>query len=263
MAFILAVVEEQLSELLYKISEDYKIDYEELCERYLGTVEVPRAPKAPRKAAKKAAAEDVEMCRGRTAKGQPCKKKAAEGCDGFCKTHAPKADSEEEEGESEGPKICCGRTAKGQKCKKRATSGSDYCKTHEPKMDELDMEEEEEEKPVLCKGLTGKKQPCKKKAVCDGYCKTHQKGPFKLKEPEHNHEPGEPSEGCDSCTLYGNPVEEETDEIEIQPRRSERIKLQKLLENVEQEKMDEEELEELQDLESFAADLEKSLEEED
>lgn len=165
-------------------------------------------------------------------------------------------------------KKCCGKTAKGQPCKKNACGDSDYCKTHEPKED---TEEEEDEKVEMCQGVTGKKQPCKKKAVCDGYCKTHSKGPFKLKEPVHNHEPGEDAEGCDSCSMYGDPVNGETsnmriieDEGETNVRRSERIKLQKLLENVEQEKMDDDEEEEgIEDLESFARALEEELAEED
>lgn len=266
MAFILELVEEKLNALLYQIAEDYQLDYEELSERYMGQVMEKPEPKkaAPRK---KAGGEEKKKCCGKTAKGQPCKKNAADGSD-YCKTHEPKKELEEEEGsgsDEDGPKMCKGKTSKGQPCKKRAGSGSDYCKTHEPKED---TEEEEDDKVEMCQGVTGKKQPCKKKAVCDGYCKTHSKGPFKLKEPVHNHEPGEDAEGCDSCSMYGDPVNGESSQMRIieedQPvRRSERIKLQKLLENVDQEKMDEEEEEGIEDLESFAKALEEELAEED
>ena len=257
MAFILELVEEKLNALLYQIAEDYQLDYEELSERYMGQVMEKPAPKekVPRKKA-----EEKKKCCGKTAKGQPCKKNAADGSD-YCKTHAPKEELEVEEcSDEEGPKMCKGKTSKGQKCKKKAGSGSDYCKTHEPKED---TEEEEDEKVEMCQGVTGKKQPCKKKAVCDGYCKTHSKGPFKLKEPVHTHEPGEVDESCDSCSMYGDPVNGENGEIVL--RRSERIKMNKLLENVEEEKMDgsDDETGELEDLESFAKALEEELAEED
>lgn len=273
MAFILMNLEEQLSALLWQIAQDYELDHGELCERYLGTTEVakPAAPK--RAAAKKASGGEKKKCCGRTVKGAPCKKNALDGSD-YCKTHGPKEATEtEEETEAEGPKLCCGKTSKGAACKKRAASGSDYCKTHEPK-EEL-QEEEEEEKPEMCQALTGKKQPCKKKAVCDGFCKTHSKGgPLKLKEPVHNHEPGEEAEGCDSCSMYGDPIngasrkveiidEDAEEEVEKPVRRSERLKLQKLLEHVETENMDEIDEEGADDLLSFAQQLEEELEAEE
>lgn len=262
MAFILELVEEKLSALLYQIAEDYDLSHEELCERYLGSVVELPVQKTKTVTRSKKAAEKKKCC-GKTAKGQPCKKNACEGSD-YCKTHAPKEELTEEEAHSDedGPKMCKGKTSKGQKCKKRASSGSDYCKTHEPK--EEAEEEEEEEKVEMCQGVTGKKQPCKKKAVCDGYCKTHSKGPFKLKEPVHNHEPGEEDESCDSCSMYGDPVNGESSNIVL--RRSERIKMAKLLENVEEEVMDgddEEAGDELEDLESYAKQLEQALAEEE
>lgn len=264
MAFILQSIETQLSDLLWQIAEDYGLDHGELCERYLGC-EVP-----PKKAAKaKVSSDGAKKCCGKTAKGLPCKKNAVGGSD-YCNTHKPSHESEgEAEVESDGPKMCCGKTAKGQKCKKKASSGSDYCKTHEPKMNELDYEEEEETE--MCKAVTGKKQPCKKKAVCDGFCKTHSKGPFKLKEPVHTHEPGEEDENCDSCSLYGDPVNGsktrieiiEDEEVEKAPRRSERIRLTKLLEQVETEPVGEDDEEDAEDLMSFAEALEKQMAEED
>lgn len=268
MAFILQSLESQLSDLLWQISEDYELDYEELSTRYLGcTIPAPER-KEPKKKKSAESTSEKKKCCGKTVKGTECKKNALEGSD-YCKTHMPASDSSDE-GESEGPKLCCGKTSKGQNCKKRAASGSDYCKTHEPKMDELD--EEEEEAPEMCKALTGKKQPCKKKAVCDGFCNTHKKGPFKLKEPAHTHEPGEEDSDCPSCSLYGDPVNGSTSELEIvssppespKPvRRSERIRLNALLENIEQEKMDgdetEDEDEAMDDLMSFARNLESEL----
>ena len=273
MAFILQMVESQLSDLLWQISQDYELDYEELSERYLGATVTPAVRKAPakEKSKKKASSTDEKKkCCGKTVKGGDCKRNAVDGSD-YCKIHEPK-DEGESEGESDGPKLCCGKTSKGQKCKKRAASGSDYCKTHEPKMDELDEEGEEEQEQEMCKALTGKKQPCKKKAVCDGFCNTHKKGPFKLKEPAHTHEAGEADEDCPSCSLYGDPVNGSTSEIEIvsspppapkKPvRSSERIRLKALLDQVEQEKMDDGE-EAIEDLMSFAQALESELAAED
>lgn len=290
MASILQSLESQLSDLLWQIAEDYGLDHGELCERYLGSVVTPKV-----RATKSAKGKGVEKkkCCGKTVKGGACKKNALDGSD-YCKTHMPKEELEEEcesGGETDGPKICCGKTSKGKPCKKRAASGSDYCKTHGPKESE-EEEGEDEEEVVMCKAVTGKKQPCKKKATCDGYCNTHKKGPFKLKEPAHTHEPGEEDDDCASCSLYGDPVngaksamkiiedeastsrkhkrwadetEEEAEEAP-QPRRSERIRLAKLLEHVEQEKMDgdeEDEEEAMEDLLSFAKELESQMEEEE
>lgn len=286
MAFILQAVESHVNDLLWQISEDYGLDHGELCERYLGVTATPKAPRAEKAKAggrkKAAGSSDKKKCAGKTVKGQACRKNAMEGCD-YCSTHMPKEDSDETDGEAdEGPKKCAGKTVKGKACTRNAASDSDYCKLHEPKMEELDEETEGDDEK--CKAVTGKKKPCRNKAVCEGFCKTHSKGPFKLKEPVHNHEPGEEDEDCDSCAQYGDPVngskkwidiveaeeaEEESVASTVPKRRSERIKLKKLLE-VAQEKMDgddedeaEEDGEGVEDLLSFAQELEKQMLEEE
>ena len=213
------VIEKGLFDLLHRIAEDYELDYEEMCERYMSAP----APVQAKKAASRArTSSPPPTCRGRTAKGQPCKKKAADGCDGYCKTHAPKDDAESGD-ENEGPVMCRARTAKGQPCKKKAAEGG-YCKTHAPK---VELESESEDEPAICKGMTGKKQPCKKKAAdgCDGYCKTHKdSGPFKL-NPVHTHEPEEVSEDCEACSVYGDPVNSPPARREYTiVRRSDRLK---------------------------------------
>lgn len=193
-------LEKGLYDLLHRISADYELDYEELCERYMS------APAPKRRGSVKASAEsEACACKGKTAKGQACKKKAVTGSE-YCKTHEPK-DSEESEGETE-VRMCKGKTAKGQACKKKAADGCDFCKIHAPK-ETLEEDETEEAVARVCKGVTGKKKPCKKKAAdgCD-YCAAHKdSGPFKLPGGEtHTHEAGEYSEDCDACSQYGDPV---------------------------------------------------------
>lgn len=239
------VIEKGLFELLQRIAEDYELDYEEMCDRYMS---------APAPAPKKAAARRARTgspppaCRGRTAKGQQCKKKASEGCDGFCKTHAPKEDADSSD-EAEVPVTCRAKTAKGLPCKKKASEGG-YCKTHAPK-EELESESEEEPAVPICKGMTGKKQPCKKKASegCNGYCKTHKdSGPFKL-NPSHSHPPDEADEDCEACSVYGDPVNSPAKKREFTVvRRSERLK--KVEPEPEEEPVDEEGAE---DMLAFAA----------
>ena len=214
------IVEKGLFDLLHRIAEDYELDYDEMCERYMS------APGPKRAVSRKVrTGSPPALCLGKTAKGQPCKKKASDGCDGYCKTHAPK--DEDSEGENEGPVMCRAKTAKGQPCKKKASEGA-YCKTHAPKEKvDLESEAEEEEAIPICKGMTGKKQPCKKKASdgCNGFCKTHKdSGPFKL-NPVHGHGPEEISEDCEACSVYGDPVNSPPQKKAYTVvRRSERLK---------------------------------------
>jgi hypothetical protein len=207
------IVEKGLFDLLHRIAADYELDYDELCERYMSA----EAPKVSR------GRSPSSVCRGKTAKGQACKKKASDGCDGYCKTHAPK-DSDGSGDEVEVPVTCRSKTAKGLPCKKKAVDGG-YCKTHAPK-EELESEAEDES-VVICRGMTGKKQPCKKKASegCNGFCKTHKdSGPFKL-NPVHAHGPEEISEDCEACSVYGDPVNSPPQKKAYTVvRRSERLK---------------------------------------
>ena len=244
------VIEQGLFDLLHRIAGDYDLDYNEMCERYMSAP--GPSPKVPviRKSSTGSA------CKGKTAKGLPCKKKAVDGCDGYCKTHAPKADSDDE-AESSGPVMCKAKTAKGLPCKKKSADGCDgYCKTHAPKEDEV-LESESEVDVDTCKGMTGKKQPCKKKAAegCDGYCKTHKgTGPFRL-EPVHTHWPDEVDEDCDACSAYGDPVNSPVSKKEFTiVRRSER--LSKKVEIVEEEE------EGVEDMLAFAKALQEQMEEE-
>ena len=216
------IVEKGLFDLLQRIAEDYELDYDEMCERYMSA---PGPKRAVRREKAVRTGSPPPLCRGKTAKGQPCKKKASDGCDGYCKTHAPK--DEDSEGENEGPVMCRAKTAKGQPCKKKASEGA-YCKTHAPKEKvDLESEAEEEEAIPICKGMTGKKQPCKKKASdgCNGFCKTHKdSGPFKL-NPVHGHGPEEISEDCEACSVYGDPVNSPPQKKAYTVvRRSERLK---------------------------------------
>jgi len=252
MDFLLSI-EKGVYDLLRRVSEDYELDYNELCERYMST----SAPSPVKRSRKKASSEvgEVTMCQGKTAKGQACKKKAAAGCD-FCSVHKPKDDADESEGEVE-VKMCKGKTAKGQPCKKKG--GEDgYCKVHKPlNEDDVSEGEGEEEEVKKCQALTGKKQPCKKKALdgCD-YCAAHKnKLPFKMPgQEEHTHEPDEECDDCDACSQYGDPVNspDTKRKFKVVTRRSER--LMKLAE-AEQETMDEDE-----DLEEFAKQLQAEME---
>lgn len=173
------IVEKGLFDLLHRIAGDYELDYDELCERYM-SAPGPKSSRGSTRSSVSRTSSPPPLCGGKTAKGQPCKKKAADGCDGFCKTHVPKSDTDVED---DVPVNCRSKTAKGQPCKKKAADGCDgYCKTHVPKVD-LESESEADDEPDICRGMTGKKQPCKKKAAdgCDGFCKTHKdSGPFKL-----------------------------------------------------------------------------------
>jgi hypothetical protein len=241
------IVEKGLFDLLHRIAADYELDYDELCERYMSAP----APKVARVRAVRAVrtGSPPPTCRGRTAKGLACKKKASEGCDGYCKTHAPKDDGSGDEVDV--PVTCRAITAKGLPCKKKASEGCNgYCKTHGK--EELESESEDES-VVLCKGMTGKKQPCKKKASegCNGYCKTHKDSvPFKL-NPVHDHAPEDVSEDCEACSVYGDPVNSPAAKREFTiVRRSERLKEQaKAWSDVEEDE------DETQDMESYAAAL--------
>ncbi len=244
-------LERGLFDLLARIAEDYGLDYEEMCDRYMSA---PAPAKKSRSSTRPPrTGSPPKVCQGKTAKGQPCKKKACSGSD-FCKTHEPKeaTDSDTEEAP---PKLCQGKTAKGQPCKKKACAGSDFCKTHEPLVSEGEEDDEESiTAPKLCKGLTGKKKPCKKKACAGGdYCAAHTgEGPFKLpvssstKAAIHTHEPGETSEECDACSQYGDPVNSPA------ARREYRIVTRSVSKKVVEE--DEE------DMTEFAEKLQKELE---
>jgi|LakMenE01Jun11ns_1017448.scaffolds.fasta_scaffold9684126_1 hypothetical protein len=231
------VIEQGLFDLLRRIAGDYDLDYNDLCERYMSAPGPEPTVPVVRKVS------SGSTCKGKTAKGLSCKKKSVDGCDGYCKTHAPKGDAESD-GETSGPVMCKGKTAKGSACKKKASDGCDgYCKTHAPKEEEV-LESESEVEVDICKGMTGKKQPCKKKAAdgCDGYCKTHKgTGPFRL-EPVHSHAPGDVDEECDACSSYGDPVNSPVSKREFTiVRRSER--LMKQAEIVEDEEDEEDMLE--------------------
>lgn len=75
--------------LLEKISEDYKLPYEELSTRYL-TSPVAPPPKAKAPAKKKSAKEALPQCSGHTAKGGQCQHKAFDES-GLCRIHQKKA----------------------------------------------------------------------------------------------------------------------------------------------------------------------------
>ena len=196
------IVEKGLYDLLRRISDDYELDYNEMCEKYMSTP----APKKRGKAKAASEASEVRMCCGKTAKGAACKKRAQEGSD-YCGVHAPKeSDGEVSEGEAE-VKVCKGKTAKGAPCKKKAQEGCEYCKVHAPK-DDLSEEEEVQEKKK-CAGQTAKGKACRKNACAgDKYCAAHKDGgPFKLPgEVEHTHDPDETSDDCEACSQYGDPV---------------------------------------------------------
>lgn len=75
--------------LLEKISEDYKLPYEELSTRYL-TSPVAPPPKAKAPVKKKSAKEALPQCSGHTAKGGQCQHKAFDES-GLCRIHQKKA----------------------------------------------------------------------------------------------------------------------------------------------------------------------------
>jgi hypothetical protein len=77
--------------LLQKISEDYKLPYEELSQKYLtGSVSVP-LPKAKAPVKKKSSKVELPQCSGLTAKGGQCTHKAFDES-GLCRIHQKKAD---------------------------------------------------------------------------------------------------------------------------------------------------------------------------
>jgi hypothetical protein len=75
--------------LLQKISEDYKLPYEELSTRYL-TSPVAPPPKVKAPAKKKSTKEALPQCSGLTAKGGQCQHKAFDES-GLCRIHQKKA----------------------------------------------------------------------------------------------------------------------------------------------------------------------------
>ena len=81
--------------LLQKISEDYKLSYDELATRYLTTPAVP-VPKAKGATGtkKKTAKAELPQCSGLTAKGEQCKHKAFDES-GLCRIHQKKANGPE------------------------------------------------------------------------------------------------------------------------------------------------------------------------
>ena len=77
--------------LLQKISEDYKLSYEELATRYLSAPAVP-LPKAKATGTKKKSTKvEMPQCSGLTAKGGQCQHKAFDES-GLCRIHQKKAD---------------------------------------------------------------------------------------------------------------------------------------------------------------------------
>ena len=88
--------------LLQKISEDYKLSYEELSAKYLTSPAVP-VPKAKGQSratgtgTKKKAKEALPQCSGLTAKGGQCQHKAFDES-GLCRIHQKKANGPNTEG---------------------------------------------------------------------------------------------------------------------------------------------------------------------
>jgi hypothetical protein len=78
--------------LLQKISEDYKLPYEELSTRYL-TSPVAPPPKVKAPAKKKSTKETLPQCSGLTAKGGQCQHKAFDES-GLCRIHQKKAEGQ-------------------------------------------------------------------------------------------------------------------------------------------------------------------------
>ncbi len=78
--------------LLQKISEDYKLSYEELSQKYLtGSVPVPKAKGATGTGTKKKSTKvEMPQCSGLTAKGGQCQHKAFDES-GLCRIHQKKA----------------------------------------------------------------------------------------------------------------------------------------------------------------------------
>ena len=77
--------------LLQKISEDYKLSYEELSSKYLTSPAVP-LPKAKAPAKKKSSKVELPQCSGLTAKGGQCTHKAFDES-GLCRIHQKKVTS--------------------------------------------------------------------------------------------------------------------------------------------------------------------------
>ena len=162
-------LERGLFDLLARIAEDYDLDYEEMCDRYMSAPAPAPAKKSRSSTRPPRTSSPPKVCQGKTAKGQPCKKKACSGSD-FCKTHEPLVSEGEEEDEEITVKLCKGVTGKKKPCKKKACAGGDYCAAH-----------------------TGE-GPFKLPVSSS------------TKAAIHTHEPGETSEECDACSQYGDPV---------------------------------------------------------
>lgn len=239
------MIEKGLYDLLRRISDDYGLDYDEVCEKYMSTP----APKKGRKAKAATEASEVRMCCAKTAKGAACKKKAQDGSD-YCAVHGPKESEGEVSDGGEEVKVCKGKTAKGAACKKKAQEGCEYCKVHAPKEDLREEDEVQEKKK--CTGKTAKGKACRKNA-CAGeeYCMAHKEsGPFKLPgEVEHTHDPDETSDDCEACSQYGDPVNS--------PPKKRKYKVV-TRHAAKQVKMDQEQDDE--DLTKFAEELQKQME---
>ena len=110
--------------LLQKISEDYKLPYEELSTRYL-TSPVAPPPKAKGGTKKKSTKEALPQCSGFTAKGGQCQHKAFDES-GLCRIHQKKANGSNTEGTKE-PKE-----PKKKKVSKKKVKEPLPVHTHEP-----------------------------------------------------------------------------------------------------------------------------------
>jgi hypothetical protein len=197
-AELMGVFRDQLDSMLVEISRDYKIDLEELQEKYeiYSDPKTPAPPKAPvvrapakaRKAKSDSEGEDRKKCEAKTAKGAACKNFAlAGGC--LCACHSK------------------GKAKPAQTLRSRASKGG------VKPVDPPSSDSESDEKPKATRPVK-KAAPKKVEIESDSESETEAsvKSPVKsYKRPGkkvpvvHTHGmDDEVHDGCDACEVIGN-----------------------------------------------------------
>jgi hypothetical protein len=193
---LLGVFRDQLDSMLVEISRDYKIDLEELQEKYeiFSDPKTPAPPKAPAKAPAKARkaksdsdGEDRKKCEAKTAKGAACKNFAlAGGC--LCACHS--------KGKSKPSTLRAKASKGGVKPVDPPSSDSEseekpkakrVVKKAAPKKVEIESDSESESEASVKSPVKAYKRPGKKVPV------VHTHG---MDDEVHD--------GCEACDVIGN-----------------------------------------------------------
>lgn len=128
-----ALVRERDRVFLLKVSEDYKIPFEELEAKYLGTAE--EAIKVPKVRKAKVTVEGANKCQAQTAKKGPCSFSALKG-ECFCKRHLAQQNADPKPAKpAKEPKVKVTKPAKVEPTHTHAPSETrvadcDLCESH-------------------------------------------------------------------------------------------------------------------------------------